>query len=412
MSRTTLSVVVPCYNEEATLERSVSALISVFDGEPSVDLDVVIVDDCSKDASVKIATELANRHENVRLVQHQRNQGKGATLRTGFKYVTGDFVGIHDADLEYDPRDLLKLLDPLIGDEADVVYGSRFLSGSAHRVLYFWHSVGNTFLTLLSNMFTDLNLSDMETCYKLFKREVIEQIEIKEDRFGFEPEVTAKIAGLRVRIFEVGISYYGRTYEEGKKIGAKDGFWALYCILRYNGHRAPIVLQLLMYTLIGGLCAVFNLVMFIGMRASGITVGVSVAAAFVAAALLNYLLCIVILFRHKARWHTPGEVVVYLALVAFAGVLDVTVTKGLIWSGFGEVVAKAISSFIGLGVNFAGRRWFVFPEPGRGPWRAQVQEDGLVQSAMLPNTTVRSHRDATSRGFTKPRPETCPAIVV
>jgi putative flippase GtrA len=211
----------------------------------------------------------------------------------------------------------------------------------------------------------------------LFKREVIEQIEITEDRFGFEPEVTAKIAALRVRIFEIGISYYGRTYEEGKKIGMKDGFRALYCILRYNGHRAPIFLQLLIYSLIGGLCAIFNLLMFSGMRAAGLTVDVSVAAAFVVAALLNYLLCIVILFRHKARWNTFGEAVIYLGVVAFAGVLDVTVTKGLIWSGFGEVVAKATSSFIGLADNFAGRRLFVFPEPGRGPWQAQVQKKRL-----------------------------------
>ncbi len=377
MSRTTFSVVVPCYNEEATLERSVSGLIAAFEGESSVDLEVVIVDDCSTDVSVEIATRLENRHKNVRLIQHQRNLGKGATLRTGFKSVTGDVVGIHDADLEYDPQDLLKLLDPLIKDEAEVVYGSRFLSGSAHRVLYFWHSVGNSFLTLLSNMFTDLNLSDMETCYKLFKREVIEQIDIKEDRFGFEPEVTAKIAALRVRIFEIGISYYGRTYEEGKKIGMKDGFRALYCILRYNGHRAPIFLQLFIYSLIGGLCAIFNLIMFSGMRAAGLTVDISVATAFVIAALLNYLLCIVILFRHKARWNTPGEAVVYLSLVAVAGILDITITKGLIWSGIGEVVSKATSSFIGLAINFAGRRFFVFPEPGSGPWRAQVQKNGL-----------------------------------
>ena len=377
MNRTTFSVVVPCYNEEATLERSVSGLIAAFEGESSVDLEVVIVDDCSTDVSVEIATRLKNRHKNVRLIQHQRNLGKGATLRTGFKSVTGDVVGIHDADLEYDPQDLLKLLDPLIKDEAEVVYGSRFLSGSAHRVLYFWHSVGNSFLTLLSNMFTDLNLSDMETCYKLFKREVIEQIDIKEDRFGFEPEVTAKIAALRVRIFEIGISYYGRTYEEGKKIGMKDGFRALYCILRYNGHRAPIFLQLFIYSLIGGLCAIFNLIMFSGMRAAGLTVDVSVATAFVIAALLNYLLCIVILFRHKARWNTPGEAVVYLGLVAVAGILDITITKGLIWSGIGEVVSKATSSFIGLAINFAGRRFFVFPEPGSGPWRAQVQKNGF-----------------------------------
>lgn len=374
MKPASFSVVVPCYNEEATLERSVAGLVSVFDDVPEVDLEVVIVDDCSRDRSVEIATGIGERHSNVRLVRHEVNRGKGAALRTGFENVTGDFVGIHDADLEYDPRDLVKLLAPLVNDESDVVYGSRFLSGSAHRVLYFWHSMGNKFLTLLSNMFTDLNLSDMETCYKLFRRDVLEQIEIEEDRFGFEPEITAKVAGLRVRIFEIGISYYGRTYEEGKKIGARDGFRALYCVLRYNGHRAPVGLQFLFYAFIGGTCAVFNLLLFLALRAGDVSVEASAGVAFVAAAALNYLLCIVTLFRHKARWNTPAELAIYLGVVAVAGIIDVSITGALIWGGMGETLAKATASVIGLVVNFAGRRWFVFPEPGRGPWRAQVQK--------------------------------------
>lgn len=174
--------------------------------------------------------------------------GKGAALRTGFKYATGDYVGVQDADLEYDPKDLKRLLKPLVSGEADVVLGSRFRSSESSRVLYFWHYLGNRFLTLLSNMFTDLNLTDMETCYKVFRSDVIKSIDLKEDRFGFEPEVVAKIAQMRIRIFKMGISYRGRTYEEGKKIRIKGGVRALYCIFRYNAHRVPLPIQPLIYS--------------------------------------------------------------------------------------------------------------------------------------------------------------------
>lgn len=370
-SQPLFSVVVPCYNEQATLEDSVSRLVSVFAGESDIDLEVIIVDDCSTDNSLLIAESLVERHDNVRLERHEYNQGKGAALRTGFAHASGDFVGIHDADLEYDPWDLIKLLVPLREGTADVVYGSRFLTGSVHRVLYFWHSLGNKFLTLLSNMFTDLNLTDMETCYKVFRREVLQQIEIEETRFGFEPEITAKVAGLRVRVYEFGISYYGRTYNEGKKIKAKDGFRALYCVIKYNGSQAPVGLQLAVYTVIGGLAALFNLLAFAGMHSSGLSVEISVASAFVAAALLNYRLCIIILFRHKARWSTAGEMAAYWGMVAVLGFLDVTITKGFIGSGMSDLLAKATSSMVGLIFNFVGRRWLVFPEPRRGAWRDQ-----------------------------------------
>ena len=222
-----LSVVVPCFNEESTIATLVEQVVA----SPWV-AEVVVVDDGSSDRSRDILATLTDPR--VTVVLHERNQGKGAALRTGFARATADFVVVQDADLEYDPSEYGVLLEPLLDDRADVVFGSRFLSGRPHRVLYFWHSMGNRFLTLLSNMFTDLNLTDMETCYKCFRRSVIQNIDIEEDRFGFEPEITAKLARGKYRIFEVGISYSGRTYAEGKKIGWRDGVRAIYCIVRYS----------------------------------------------------------------------------------------------------------------------------------------------------------------------------------
>lgn len=230
-----LSVVIPCFNEERTIRTLIDQVL-----RSPVVAEVVVVDDGSTDGS---RTELAGLEDpRVRIILHERNQGKGAALRTGFAHATADFVVVQDADLEYDPAEYPVLLEPLLDDRADVVFGSRFLSGRPHRVLYFWHSMGNKFLTLLSNMFTDLNLTDMETCYKCFKREVIQSIEIEENRFGFEPEITAKLASAKFRIFEVGISYSGRTYDEGKKINWKDGVRAVYCIVKYSnlGRRLGI----------------------------------------------------------------------------------------------------------------------------------------------------------------------------
>jgi glycosyltransferase involved in cell wall biosynthesis len=225
--RPCLSVVIPCYNEEATID----ALINLVLNSPWV-AEIIVVDDGSKDRSREILATVND--PKVRVVLHDVNKGKGAALRTGFQHATSEFVIVQDADLEYDPSEYPLVLEPLLDDRADVVFGSRFLSGRPHRVLYFWHSLGNKFLTLMSNMFTDLNLTDMETCYKCFRREVIQSITIEEDRFGFEPEITAKLAKMRIRIFEVGISYSGRTYDEGKKIGWRDGVRAVYCIVRYS----------------------------------------------------------------------------------------------------------------------------------------------------------------------------------
>ena len=224
-----LSVVIPSYNEAATIEQLIAAVLRA----PYGDKEVIVVDDFSTDGTREILrAEIESKVS--RVIYQPFNQGKGAALRAGIRATTGDIVIIQDADLEYDPSEYPKIIQPIIDDKADVVYGSRFIGSEPHRVVYFWHRVGNGILTLLSNMLTNLNLTDMETCYKAFRREIIQSIVIEENRFGFEPEITAKMARKGVRIYEVGISYYGRTYEEGKKINWKDGFRALYCIVKYN----------------------------------------------------------------------------------------------------------------------------------------------------------------------------------
>ncbi|HAJ80317.1 MAG TPA: glycosyl transferase [Fibrobacteres bacterium] len=226
-----LSVIIPCYNEKNTIRALIERVRAVH-LPAGMTHEMVIIDDCSKDGTREILALL--KSPDIKIVYHEKNQGKGAALRTGFKIATGDIMVIQDADLEYDPNEYEKLLRPILDGRADVVYGSRFMTTSERRILYFFHYMGNKLLTFFSNIFTNLNLTDMETCYKIFKREIIEKISIKENRFGFEPEITAKIAKLKCRIYEVGISYSGRTYEDGKKIGMKDGFMAMWCIVKYN----------------------------------------------------------------------------------------------------------------------------------------------------------------------------------
>jgi glycosyltransferase involved in cell wall biosynthesis len=231
-----ISIVIPIYNEEKTVAAIIERVTKAPLYAPDAQREIIVVDDCSRDgtaAQLRLLTDPA-----VRVITHDLNRGKGAALRTGFLHCTGDIIIIQDADLEYNPDEYPLLLAPIIDGHADVVYGSRFIGAQRHRVLYFWHSLGNKCLTLLSNVFTDLNLTDMETCYKVMKRSIASRLTIEEDRFGFEPEITAKIASLareeNIRIYEVGISYHGRTYHEGKKIGTKDALRALYCILKYN----------------------------------------------------------------------------------------------------------------------------------------------------------------------------------
>lgn len=239
MTSKKLSVIIPAYNEEGTIVRVIESVRSV-NLITGMEKEIIVVNDCSRDGTKEVMENYLreNPAAGIRFLSHEVNKGKGAALHTGIKHATGDFVIVQDADLEYDPREFNLLLQPILDGFADVVYGSRFIGGNPHRILFFWHSIGNKFLTFFSNMFTNLNLTDMETCYKMFKREIIQSIELKENRFGFEPEVTAKISRMPdIRIYEVGISYYGRTYKEGKKIGWKDGFRALWCIMRYSFSR-------------------------------------------------------------------------------------------------------------------------------------------------------------------------------
>jgi len=374
MNNFTLSLIVPCYNEAATIEACLGKLLSFSRNQPFA-LEIIVVDDASADASAQILDRIASEQQSdgngidnaapiIKVFKHEKNRGKGAALRTGFARAAGDYVGVHDADDEYDPRDYLTMLEPLIAGKADVVYGSRHLRPDTRRVLYFWHTWMNNTLTRVSNMFTNLDITDMETCYKLFRRDVIRRIapQLREERFGFEPEITARVADAGCRVYECAISYNPRTYEEGKKIGWKDGFRALYCIFHYSAHIAPLPMQILIYLFIGGVSMVANMAFFILGDFLSVPVDYAIVGAFVLAAAVNYVLCILILFKHKARWRTAGELFWYAVTTGLMGLIDFGVTRVLIaLSGWLILpkLAAAVAGFIG---NFLLRKWLVFPE--------------------------------------------------
>lgn len=331
-------------------------------------LEIIVVDDASTDGSLAVLEKIASGVPEIRVLKHEKNLGKGAALRTGLLHAGGDYIGIQDADSEYDPGEYITLLEPLLDGRADVVFGSRYLKPDTRRVLYFWHTWMNRKLTVISNMFTNLDISDMETCYKLFRREVIQRIapELKEERFGFEPEVTARIARGNYRVYECAISYNPRSYKEGKKIGWKDGFHALYCILHYSAHSAPLPVQILLYLFIGFASMMVNLMCFYGALRAGVPVMYAIGGAFVIAALCNYILCILILFQHKARWNTAGEIFLYILCVAFMGGIDYGLTRGFLVLAWNPVRAKFWASVLGFIGNFLVRRLLVFPGKKRG----------------------------------------------
>ncbi len=364
----TLSLIIPIFNEENTLEDIVQKTLSIqndkFALENNISLELVLVDDCSSDNSLKIAQELAQKYKNVKVFSHLKNQGKGAALKTGFACATGDYIGIQDADNEYNPFDYLKMIKPLLDDKADVVYGSRYLKQDTRRILYFWHTFMNKGLTLLTNMYTNLDITDMETCYKLFKADVIKSIipHLKENRFGFEPEVTIYVAKGKYRVYECAINYNPRTYEEGKKIGAKDGLRALYCILHYGGQYAPLPMQILLYLFIGGISAIVNIVAFLIFAKMFESLVLNISLAFILSALTNYLLCISLLFKHKARWSSGGEILTYIITLVIMGMFDYYSTYWFLLIGMNNFWAKSLSSLIGVVGNFLLRKYFVFQE--------------------------------------------------
>lgn len=344
-----LSVVIPCFNEEGTLKECVDKVRKIAD--ENLNVEIIIVDDGSSDGSASVAKEISVEYPEIVFLSHGTNRGKGAALRTGFEKITGDYVAIQDADLEYDPVDFKNLLVPLIDNKADAVIGSRFLTVGPHRVLFFWHSIGNKLLTFLSNMFTDLNLTDIESGYKIFKRDVIKKIDIEEDRFGFEPEIIAKVSHLKLRIYEMGVSYFGRTYEEGKKIGFKDGIRALYCIFKYNASRVPFPMRILLYTLLGISTVLFNGIFFSVFLSGGIIFNAAVVLAFVVSTSLNYPLLKIFLYRVGGK---------FITLLIILGVLDFGITKLLIDLSFQLNYSKILSIILVLLLGLLFKRLWPF----------------------------------------------------
>jgi len=348
-----LSVIIPCFNEVRTIEKVISAVRD----SPYTDLEIIVVDDASTDGTRERLRELEPIVDKV--IYHPVNQGKGAAIQSGLRVAAGDMVVIQDADLEYDPQEYAKLVKPIVDGKADVVYGSRFIGDQPHRVLFFWHRVGNGLLTFISNMFTNLNLTDMETGYKVFRREVLESVVLEETRFGFEPEVTSKIARLRCPIYEVGISYYGRTYDEGKKVGWKDGVRALYCILKYN-----LPMRLLRYVAVGGTAALIDLAFFfLFAKLLGLHYLAVAGAGFVLATLVNYQLGIRHVFRSEARFSKRKEFLLVYAVSAVGLGINQTVLFAMVdLLGAELMLSKATATGLVFLWNYGLRSRVVFRE--------------------------------------------------
>ena len=346
-----LSLIIPCYNEEKTLRSIVEQVLCLR--EQGVDLELVIVDDCSKDGSLDLAKTLSREYSGIKVLHHEVNRGKGAALRTGFLEASGDYVGIQDADMEYEPSDYLTLLKVIREEQADVVYGSRYLRReTGGRILYFWHSAMNRFLTLCSNLFTDLNLTDMETCYKLFRRDVIQKIapHLQENRFGFEPEITALAAQERCKVCECAIHYYPRSYEEGKKITWKDGVRALICIVKYAD--APLPTRLLFFALCGIFCLLVNTLLFPILCSRSVPLQSAIWISYGAGALADWILSLIFVYRdrHTEGWKKQKVTIIYLLVLAGLGVADHFITQGLLscLRGTSWVLPKLVSSLVVL----------------------------------------------------------------
>jgi glycosyltransferase involved in cell wall biosynthesis len=364
-----LSIVMPVYNEEKTLLSIIDCVRRAELPKEIHETEIIIVDDCSTDRTRDILREFDSElNDDIRIFYHETNQGKGGALKTGFEQVTGDIVIIQDADLEYDPNEYQKLLQPIIAEKADVVYGSRFIGGDSHRILYFWHMIANRILTLLSNMFSDLNLTDMETCYKVFRREVTEKINIEEKRFGVEPEVTAKLAFLArnngIRIYEVGISYYGRTYEEGKKIGLKDAFRTLWCIIKYNNSRFARLAKYGcngFFVALSQIITIYALVNYLNFDTFFLK-NVSHAISVEASIIVGFILHSKISWRYEytSTSNLIRKISQFHLVTAASFIIRQIVFYMSIKTGIDYMTATLISVFIAIVINFLGYDKIVF----------------------------------------------------
>ena len=360
MINKTLSLVIPCYNEEKTICQLVETVIQVLNEH--ISLELVIVDDCSTDSSYAEIQKIKEKYPQIiKVLKQEVNKGKGAALHLGLMSASGDYIGIQDADMEYNPMDYLELVKYLEKDVADVVYGSRYLRRSNRRALYFWHTLMNKTLTFFSNTFTNIDITDMETCYKLFKKDVIHNIvpQLKENRFGFEPEVTQYVALGQYRVYECAIEYNPRSYEEGKKINWKDGVRALYCIVKYGAPYAPLPMQLLLYLLIGSISAVFNIIAF-AILFNLLSIPLSQFFAYCVGAVVNYFLCITLLFHCKGKWASVKRFLLYCWVVLLMCSFDFIITISLIYINCSPITSKTIAAFLGVFGNFILRKYIVF----------------------------------------------------